>query len=405
MAVEGKLWNRNFIVASLSYFLVACAFSLLMPTIPIFLSKELGVEPTRIGVVLSSYVLALLLVRPFSGYLVDTFPRKRMLLLATLLFVLAFIGYYFAITVAFFILLRFVHGLFWGLSTVSSNTVAIDIIPPARRAEGIGYFGVSMNLAMALAPYLGVTIYDAHGFHILVTAALAMGLLSVAAILFIRVPERPCPVEHAPISLDRFILVKALPILFNQLFVAFGWGTLVAFAVLYAGEIGIHNPGIFFLFLAGGVVLSRVTSGRLVDRGHLHVLMVAAMAAITAGFLAFGLFRDIRWFCFSAGLIGLGYGTLFPALQTIYVNMAPASQRGTANSTYLTGFDLGIGTGMLAGAWVADQYGFAHMYIGTGLLALAALLIYWFNSRRVFEKHRLDRPASAEAAPAANGPG
>jgi MFS family permease len=239
---------------------------------------------------------------------------------------------------------------------------------------------------------------------VLISATLAMGLLSVVAIFFIRVPQRPCPVKHAPISLDRFILVKALPILFNQLFLAFGWGTLVAFAVLYASEIGMHNGGIFFLFLAGGVVLSRVASGKLVDRGHLHVLMVAAMAAIAAGFLAFGLFHDIRMFCISAALIGMGYGTLFPALQTIYVSMAPASQRGTGNSTYLTGFDLGIGIGMLAGAWVADHFGYSRMYIATGLLALIALVIYWLNSRRVFEKYRMDRPASLHAATAAHQP-
>lgn len=386
-----KLWNRDFIIAGVAYFLVACSFSLLMPTIPIFLSEELGVEPTRIGVVLSSYVLALLLVRPFSGYLVDVYARKPLLLLSTALFVAVFAGYYFAYTVLFFVLLRFVHGMFWGIATVSANTVAIDIIPSSRRAEGVGYFGVNMNLAMAVAPYFGVQIYEASGFGMLVTAALAMGFLAIATWAFIRVPKRPCNRDHAPVSLDRFILVKALPILFNQLFLAFGWGTLVAFAVLYGNEVGIPNAGIFFLFLAGGVVLSRVTSGKLVDRGHLHGLMVGAMLLIGIGFMGFALLHGIRWFCVSALLIGLGYGTLFPALQTIYVNMAPSSQRGTANSTYLTGFDLGISIGMLLGAWLVDHYGYTVMFLATGTLAVIGLAIYWASSRRVYERYRLDR--------------
>lgn len=396
-ATGDRLWSRDLLLAVLSYFLVACAFSLLMPTLPLFLSKELEVEPTHVGVVLSSYVLALLLVRPFSGYLVDRFPRKRMLLLTTLLFVLTFAGYLFAVTTGFFVAVRFVHGLFWGLSTVAANTVAIDIIPSARRAEGIGWFGVGMNLAMATAPYLGVTIYEEHGFPMLIGATLAMGLLSVAVIPFIRVAPRPCPVVRAPISLDRFILVKALPVLFSQVFVAFGWGTLVAFAVLYAGEQGLANAGIFFLFLAGGVVLSRVTSGRLVDRGHVHGLMAASMAMIAGGFFTFGLFPGMRMFCLSAAVIGLGYGTLFPALQTIYVNMAPASQRGTANATYLTGFDLGIGAGMLLGANLAEHHGYARMYLATGVLALVALVIYWTISRRVYERHRMDPGAGPGA--------
>ncbi|MCB0773678.1 MAG: MFS transporter [Flavobacteriales bacterium] len=389
MATRERLWSRNFILACLSYFLVACSFSLLVPTIPIFLQEELHVETTRIGVVLSSYVFALLLVRPFSGYMVDRWPRKPMLLLSTLMFVLAFTGYYFAFTVVFFIALRFVHGLFWGLATVSANTVAIDVIPSARRTEGIGYFGVNMNVAMALAPYIGVKIYHGRGFPALVTAALAMGVLSIAAAAMIRLPKRPPVVARGPVSLDRFILVKALPILFNQLFLAFGWGTLVAFSVLYAMKLGISNPGVFFLYLAGGIVLSRVVSGKLVDRGWLHAVMAVSMVAIALGFAGFALLHGLVPFLLSSLLIGLGYGSLFPALQSIYVDMAPAAQRGTANSTYLTGFDLGISIGMLAGAWLVEQVDFANMFLFTGMLSLLALGIYWAVSRRVYEKHKL----------------
>lgn len=384
-----RLWNRNFIIACLSYFLVACSFSLLMPTIPIFLSEELGVEPRMIGVVLSSYVLALLLVRPFSGFLVDSYARKPLLLFGTCMFVAVFIGYFFAFTVLFFVVLRFVHGLFWGLSTVSANTVAIDIIPSSRRAEGIGYFGVNTSIAMAVAPFIGVRIYEGSGFPALLTAALAMGCLAVAAAAFIRVPEREPVVAHGPLSLDRFILVKALPILFTQLFLAFGWGTLVAFAVLYGTQLGIPNAGIFFLFLAGGVVLSRIVSGKLVDRGHLHRMMAGAILLISIGFVGFAWFQDLRFFCLSAFLIGLGYGTLFPALQTIYINMAPSTQRGTANSTYLTGFDLGIGLGMLLGAYIADHLGFANMFLLTGLISFVGLFLYWFHARGVFERNRV----------------
>ncbi|HRN36555.1 MAG TPA: MFS transporter, partial [Flavobacteriales bacterium] len=86
-------------------------------------------------------------------------------------------------------------------------------------------------------------------------------------------------------------------------------------------------------------------------------------------------------------------GTLFPALQTIYVNMAPSSQRGTANSTYLTGFDLGISIGMLLGAWLVDQYGYTVMFLATGTLAVIGLAIYWASSRQVYERYRLDRAA------------
>lgn len=389
MEVKEKLWNRNFIIACVTYFFIACSFNLLMPVIPIFLSEELGVEPSKIGIALSSYAIALLIVRPFCGYWVDVFQRKPLLLLGTTFFVALFIGYYFALTVLFFVILRFFHGMFWGLSTVSANTVAIDIIPASRRAEGIGYFGVNSNIAMAIAPYIAVNIYDAYGFHVLISCALGMGILSIVIVSFIKVPIRKKLDKIPPMSFDRFILIKAVPILFNQLFISFGWGTLIAFAVLYGKQIGIQNSGIFFLFLAGGIVLSRVTSGKFVDRGHLHTVMTVALIAITIGFTGFALLYNIAFYCFSAFLIGIGYGTLFPALQTIYINMAPPSKRGTANSTYLTGFDLGIGLGMLLGAYIAELSGFSNMFLLSGGLCLLAMIIYRLNSKKVYDRNRI----------------
>src|SRR5690606_2263314 len=169
----------------------------------------------------------------------------------------------------------------------------------------------------------------------------------------------------------------------------FGWGTLIAFAVLYGKETGVQNSGVFFLFLAGGIILSRVTSGKFVDRGHLHKVMITALFVISIGFVCFALFHSIYAYCASAFIIGIGYGTLFPALQTIYINMAPSSKRGTANSTYLTGFDLGIGIGMLLGAYLGGNYGFSNMYLITAAFCLFALIYYWNISRKVFEKNRL----------------
>ncbi|HRP88422.1 MAG TPA: MFS transporter [Edaphocola sp.] len=390
MEVKEKLWTKKFITACITYFLVAASFNVLMPTIPIYLSQVMKVPQSKIGIVLSSYVIALLFFRPFSGFLVDIYNRKHLLIIGLVFFATSFIGYYFALTIMFFILVRFIHGISWGLASVANNTVAIDIIPATRRAEGVGYFGVTSNIAMAIAPYLGVFVYDNYGFNILVSVALALAVLSVVMGSFIKVTQKEIPIKNGPISFDRFILVKALPIFWNQLFLSFGWGTLAAYAVLYGKEIGITNAGIFFVFMAMGIVLSRVRSGKLVDHGHLHVIMMVAILLIAIGFLGFALLHKVYYYCGAAFIMGLGYGTLFPALQTIYNNMAPASKRGTANSTYLTGFDLGIGIGMFVGSLLAEKFGYDNMYIITSCLAFLGLWIYWFNSRKVYEENKLN---------------
>lgn len=390
MVEKEALWNKNFIIACVANFLTACSFNLLMPTIPLYLTDVLNIESSKMGIILSSYAFALLLIRPFSGFLVDLYPRKILYLIGITCFMAVFVGYFFAVTVTFFVILRFVHGLFWGLSSVSANTVAIDIVPATRRAEGIGYFGVNMNLAMAIAPFFAIKIYEERGFSYLIAVALVMGALAILVVCFIKVPKREPAHEHKqPISLDRFLLVKGIPILLNQIFITFGWGALAAYAILYGIESGVQNAGLFFLFLAAGIIVSRVTSGKLVDKGHIHRVILFAVAVVTLSFLSFALIHTVYAYNTSAFFIGIGYGTLLPALQSIYIDMAPASKRGTANSTYLTGFDLGIGIGMLTGAAIASKYGFENMYLFTSILCFIGLLLYAFNSRRIFEKHRL----------------
>lgn len=385
------LWNKNFIIACSANFLVACSFNLLMPTIPLYLTDTLHIPKSDVGIVLSSYSLAMLFMRMFSGYLVDVYNRKQLFLLGLTLFVSTFVGYLFAVTILFLIILRFIHGLFWGLVTVSASTVAIDIIPSSRRAEGIGFFGMNNNLAMAIAPFIAVTIYNSYGFHFLIGCGLTMGIIAIIVVFFIQVPHKIKNTARPPISFDRFILLKGLPIFVNQLFITFGWGTLVSFAVLYGVETGIKNAGIFFLFLAAGIIISRVTSGRLVDRGHLHRVMIAALSIISLSFLLFSSFHSIYYYCITALFIGIGYGTLFPALQTIYVDMAPNNRRGTANSTYLTGFDLGVGMGMLVGSYVSEHSSFSVMYKVSALLSFIGVFIYIFNSRKVYEKNKLKK--------------
>src|SRR5690554_1586098 len=111
--MQEKLWNKEFVKISITYFLIASSFYLLVPAIPLYLSEVLNVPHSRIGIALSSYVFALLIVRPFSGYWVDVLERKPLLMAGLITFVLIYFGYFFALTVTTFVVIRFIHGLFW----------------------------------------------------------------------------------------------------------------------------------------------------------------------------------------------------------------------------------------------------------------------------------------------------
>jgi Arabinose efflux permease len=387
--MKERLWNRNFINACVANFLMASSFHLLMPTIPVYLTQNLQISESKIGLVMSTYSLAMLMIRPFSGYIADVFDRKKIFLLSLGLFVLSIFGYLWASTVALLMLVRFVHGLFWGMSTVSSNTVAIDIIPSPRRAEGIGYFGMNMNMAMAIAPFIAMNIFDGLGFRSVIISSIAMGFVAFFAVLGIQTKEREKAIEKPRLSLDRFILIKGIPIFLNQLLVTTGWGMLLAFAVLYGKEIHIPNAGMFFLFVAGGLIISRIISGRFVDRGHIHTVSIIALSTISVSFLAFALLHSIVAYCASAFFIGIGFGTMLPAFQTSFINMATHDRRGTANSTYLTGFDLGVGIGMLSGGYIASHHSMSALFLVSSALAFCAVFVYLFVSKKVYEKYKL----------------
>lgn len=215
-----------------------------MPSIPLYITEQLHVPQTQTGIVLSSYAIALLLIRPFSGYMVDMFSRKGLLIIGSLLYALSFAGYFYATTVMLFVVVRFVHGLWWGLATVSTSTVSIDVIPSARRSEGIGYFGTFNNIAMAIAPFIAIHIYYNNGFQMLLWWAVAMAALGVLIASFIKLPFKR-PVEKPVLSMDRFFLIKSWPIFLNQLLPSFAWGTIGPFVAQYGLEINIQNPGIF----------------------------------------------------------------------------------------------------------------------------------------------------------------
>ena len=195
------------------------AFYMLMPTMPVYLVEELGISTSEVGMVLSSYTIGLLCVRPFSGYLVDCFSRKPLYVFAFTIFACLFAGYWFAMTVYTIMAVRFIQGGFMGLTSVSGNTITIDVIPSKRRGEGMGFYGLTINLAMSLAPLVAVGLYDRHGFFWIIGVALAIALVGIGSVGLIRYPKRE-KVPRPAFSLDRFILVKGLPAALAYLLVA-----------------------------------------------------------------------------------------------------------------------------------------------------------------------------------------
>lgn len=181
------LWNREYCKVMAGNFLLFFSFYLITPILPIYLDAEFAADKDMTGFVLSGYVVAALVVRPFSGFIIDSFDRKKVLMCCFFVFFICFAGYIGAASILMFALVRTVHGLPFGATTVANSTVAVDVLPSSRRNEGIGYYGLSNNLAMATAPTAGIYVYSITGnFRLLFWISLAVAFLGFVTVSSIK---------------------------------------------------------------------------------------------------------------------------------------------------------------------------------------------------------------------------
>lgn len=380
-------------------FLLYFGFWLLTPVLPFYLSEIFNASNAAIGIVLSCYTISSLCIRPFSGYFLDTFARKPLYLLAYFIFTLIFAGYMIAGLLTLFIIFRIVHGISFGMVTVGGNTVVIDIMPSSRRGEGLGYYGLANNLAMSIGPMFGLFLHSGGASYTTIFSySLGSCILGFIAATLVKTPYKP-PVKREPISLDRFILLKGLPAGFSLLLLSIPYGMTTNYVAMYAKQIGLTTEtGFFFTLMAVGMAISRLFSGRLVDKGMITQVISAGLYLVCLCY--FGLtacgwlidwnstFTTILFFLISL-LLGIGFGTMFPAYNTLFVNLAPNSQRGTATSTYLTSWDVGLGIGMLSGGYIAEIASFRIAYLFGAILTVVSLFYFRFKAGPHFIKNKL----------------
>lgn len=380
-------------------FLLYFGFWLLIPVLPFYLSEIFNAGNSTIGIILSCYTVAALCIRPFSGYFLDSFARKPLYLLAYFIFMTMFAGYIIAGSLVLFILFRIIHGVSFGMVTVGGNTVVIDIMPSSRRGEGLGYYGLSNNIAMAVGPMSGLFLHDAGmSYTTIFCCSLGSCIAGFICASLVKTPYKP-PVKREPISLDRFILLKGIPAGISLLLLSIPYGMTTNYVAMYAKEIGINaTTGFFFTFMAVGMAISRIFSGKIVDKGKItQVISVGLYIVVFSFFLLSACVYIINWnsmacsiiFFAVALLLGVGFGIMFPAYNTLFVNLAPNNQRGTATSTYLTSWDVGIGIGMLTGGYIAEICSFDKAYLFGACLTVVSAVYFKLKVTPHYHKNKL----------------
>lgn len=387
-----KLWNANYLKAWSANFTLYFSFMVVTPLFPLYLSEVFGATKDQTGMVLSGYALTALLIRPFSGFLVDSFPRKLVLLVCYGLFALFFGGYLVAGSLLFFCILRTLHGAPMGATTVANSTVAIDVLPSSRRAEGIGYYGLSNNLGTAIAPTIGMLIYQwTHNYDLIFLISLLTASIGFFINSTLKLKPRPLVELKTPVSLDRFILLKGMPEALCIALYSFSYGVVSTYIAIYAKEeLGITTgTGLFFTLLCVGLISSRLVGARGLRKGRVTENATSGVIISLIGYLVFAAFHNAWGFYGAAFIVGLGNGHMFPAFQTMFINLAPNSQRGTANSTLFTAWETGVGLGIILGGVLAEFFSYGAAFWLAWIGNLGGVVLYFALARQHFLRNRL----------------
>lgn len=392
MNSKEKLWNANYIKVMTTNFLLYFAFYLLTPLLPLYLSETFGATKDTIGIVLSGYTVAALIVRPFCGYVVDSFSRKKVLMLCLSGFAVFFAGYIAAGTILMFAICRTLHGGPFGAVTVANSTCAIDALPSSRRNEGIGLYGLSNNFAMAIAPSIGIYLHNmVDSYMILFWIAFVVAISAVLIAWTIRLPEKDIIRNKEKLSLDRFFLTRAWLLAINIAMFGFCWGVLSNYLAIYSKEVLsiTGGTGTYFALLSMGLFSSRLQGRKALSQGKLTQNAAEGMLISLVGFTLFVAIPHPVAYYLSSILIGLGNGHLYPAFLNMFVHVARHDQRGTANSSILTGWDLGFGIGCLLGGIVAEHFGYTATFWMVAAENAVSVILFFLASRQFFERRKI----------------
>ncbi|MGM7723494.1 MFS transporter [Metabacillus sp. Hm71] len=377
---EGKkepIWTRNFISTSLSNFFIFIAFYGLLTSLPIYVVDELHRSEVDAGLIVTIFLLSAIIVRPFSGKLLDDFGKKKMLMISLIFFTLCSFLYLWIDQYFLLLVLRFFQGIWFSIATTATGSIAADLVPIKRRGEGLGYFVMSTNLAVVFGQMIALTLIQTASFTILF---LVFALLITVGVIFTatsKIDENHVKTARKRLQASDLIDQKALPIALVGSLVAIAYSSVLSYLSIYAQQLDLLDAASFFFVVFAVVMLvARPFSGRLFDLKGPHIIIYPALVLFMIGLILLSITETSFMLLLSGAFIGLGYGTVVPSMQTLAVQAADRSRSGHATATFFTLFDSGIAAGSYILGMIATQLGYGHLYFYTAIFMLVVIAVY-----------------------------
>src|SRR5665647_1285605 len=382
MNVE-KLWTRDFITVSVINFLVFLIHLLLMVIIASYAMDKFHATTSVAGLVASIFIIGALIGRFATGRFIEDIGSKRVLIFGTIFFITTAVLYFAAITLPLLIIIRLLHGIAHGVASTATGTIVAKIIPASKRGEGIGYYGMSMILASALGPFMGILLIQYVDFKVifLVTSILAVIVFSISLVVNEPTNKLPEPDKIKPVKsfqISSFFEFKAIPISIIALIIGFSASIVIAFISLYAKQIHlVEAASFYFLVSAAASLVSRPFAGRLFDVRGANYVIYPCLFIYAIGMLLFSQANHGTTLLLAGAIIGLGYGNFMSSAQTIAIKVALPHRFGLATATYYVFLDLGIGIGPYLLGSLVSYTGYRGLYLMMAILVFATIPLYY----------------------------
>ncbi|MFP7285441.1 MFS transporter [Shouchella clausii] len=370
-----RLWSPTFLYLCFSAFTLFSIFNLFIPTLPLFAMDVLHASEQQVGIIVGVFIAASVIARLFAGLLLDRFGEKNMLLVSFLVVVITAILHIWSFSFGWLLFLRFLQGLGFGVATTAAGALAIMIAPKTRQGEAVGYYSMFMSLAMVIGPVVGLQVVQ----HISYTALfLTTVFLSVTGLLLAMfIVYKPVKKAAEPLSVDRFIALKAVPVSFCSSLASFAYGGILSFITLYAVSLGMDSAAsAFFLVYALVLLGSRMITGRIFDRFGENIVVYPTLVLFAIGLFTLAQAGSLSIFLIAAVLMGAGFGSVLPSFQTLAVQSVPPKQAVQATSTFYIFYDLGIGLGSYVLGLIVAGSTYSFMYIISASIVILAIVAY-----------------------------
>jgi MFS family permease len=375
-----NILTRDFVLVFLAFFIFAAANHALTPTIPIYLAK-LGSIESEIGVLVGIFGVSSLISRFLVGGWLLKHSEKSAMMTGTILFALGSLAFIVFRPFWPFFAVRFMQGVAFACLDTAAFAFVVNVIPMAYRGQGLAYFMLAPNLALAVAPAFALFLINKYSFTLFFLTCMALALGAFVFACLLKGKETVRLEGRIPVSHNRFFDSRIVAPAIVGFLHTFVYGAIVAFFPLYAIQNGVNNPGLFFSAVAIMIIAGRALGARMLDAWSKDKVILTFLSAAMVAMIILSFSETLPMFIVVGLLWGTGTSFVAPATMTYAFEYADSSG-GTAVGTFRALTDSGVALGPMIMGILIPLTGYRIMFLCLAIICLINLCYFQFYVRR-----------------------